>query len=77
MAAPLSTDSMKRCLRALATAGFLFASTVAALAQAPAYPTRPVTLVVGFAPGGSADILARLFAQKLAASLGQQVIVDN
>ena len=46
-------------------------------AQAQTYPDRPVRLVVGFPPGGAADILGRIAAQHLAAGLGQQVVVDN
>jgi tripartite-type tricarboxylate transporter receptor subunit TctC len=47
-----------------------------ALAQG-SYPTRPVTMVVGFAPGGGTDAVARIIAKNLSDSLGQQVLVDN
>ena len=43
----------------------------------PAYPGKSVRLVVGFAPGGGTDILARLIAQKLTVAFGEQVVVDN
>jgi tripartite-type tricarboxylate transporter receptor subunit TctC len=41
------------------------------------YPTKPIRLLVGYAPGGSIDTTARIFAPKLSAELGQQVIVEN
>ncbi len=50
---------------------------LAAHAQPADWPQKPISLVVGFAPGGSADILARDVAQKLSVSLGKQVVVEN
>lgn len=48
-----------------------------ALAQADKYPTRPIRMLVPFAPGGGTDITARLIAASATAAFGQQVIVDN
>jgi tripartite-type tricarboxylate transporter receptor subunit TctC len=57
---------------------FLFVADIApAHAQAPAYPAKPVRVIVGFAPGGATDIVARQFAQKLSESLGRSFVVEN
>src|SRR5262245_4881528 len=46
-------------------------------AWAQAYPTRPVRIIVGFAPGGGVDITARLIAQWLSERLGHQFVIEN
>src|SRR5580765_2678415 len=46
-------------------------------AGADDYPTRPITLIVPFPPGGSTTVMARNVADKMSAALGQQIVVDN
>jgi len=57
----------------LAAAALAVAGTVGG----QSFPSRPVTLTVGFAPGGGTDTAARIIAQKLSENLGQSVVVDN
>ena len=60
------------------SATFFAAISVASLAQGPvAWPTKPVTIVVPFAPGGGTDIGSRIVAQKLSQLWGQSVVIDN
>src|SRR5215207_8934334 len=49
----------------------------AAAAQAQTYPSRPITLVVPFPPGGSTDAAARIMAERMRATLGQSVVIEN
>lgn len=67
---------MKTTLAALATVTLSFSAACPAMA-AESYPTKPVRMVVGFAPGGAPDIIGRLVGAKLGERLGQQIVVDN
>jgi len=62
-------------LRALLGAALLTLALPAT--QAQEYPSKPLTLVVGYPPGGSADAIARLLGQQLSSQIGQSVIIDN
>jgi tripartite-type tricarboxylate transporter receptor subunit TctC len=58
-------------------AGGVALPTLSLIAAAQAYPSRPVRLIVGFPPGGPADIVARLIGQWLSQRLGQQFVIEN
>jgi len=61
--------------RGFVVGGALGIATTPALAQA--YPTKPIRIIVTFAPGGPADVMARVVGQRMSAILGQQLFVEN
>ena len=81
--------SQARILEICRTCGFIFITTAlltvnapllaqtASTGSGPAYPVKPIRLVVPFTPGGSTDIVARIIGQKLDEAWNQQVIIDN
>ena len=74
----VNRNTLRCCLPAAGLAILCFAVTVApAQAASPAFPVKPVRIIVGNSPGGANDVLARLIGQKLTEAWGQQVIIDN
>src|ERR1700688_2234686 len=58
-------------------AGAAALPAVSRIAWAQTYPTRPITIVIAYPPGGSTDVLARVLRESLRTSLGQSVIIEN
>ena len=75
---PSHANARRRVLQGTAAllAGALATPAALAQSQAQAWPTKPVKIIVGFPAGGPLDAHARLLADKLAAQLGQPVIID-
>ena len=68
-------NALRRALRLAGALAVLLAGDVSAKAQQ--WPTRPVSLVVPFVPGGATDVLGRIYSERLGAALGQPVLIDN
>ena len=66
---------MIRSVKLLLALAVLFATC--GIASAQPYPSAPVRLIVGYAPGGTPDVIARAIGQRLSQALGQQFVVDN
>jgi tripartite-type tricarboxylate transporter receptor subunit TctC len=58
-------------------AGAAALPAVSRIARAQAYPTRPITMIVPFAPGGGTDVAARIVGEHMARTLGQQIVIQN
>ena len=73
-----STSSATRRSLVLATSAALLAlASTATFAQGPAYPHKPITMIVPFPPGGPTDLIARVLARKLGEQMHQSILVDN
>src|SRR5215212_5379955 len=68
---------MSFCYRKIALTPFLLVVLLAGTAHAQGWPAKPIRFIVSFPPGGSADLIARSIAPRMAEKLGQQVVVEN
>ena len=68
---------MKSLVRALGALVVITASASSASAQTQGWPNRPIRMVVPYTPGGYTDMMARLVSEKVAASLGQSIVIEN
>ena len=68
---------MKSLVRALGALVVISASASSASAQTQGWPNRPIRMVVPYTPGGYTDMMARLVSEKVAASLGQSIVIEN
>ena len=70
-------EKQHRWLAATLMALAAIVPATSASAQADAFPSKPIRLIVPFPPGGGADLTARTLAQKMGESMGQPIVVDN
>jgi tripartite-type tricarboxylate transporter receptor subunit TctC len=74
---PLATSRRITFMQWSVAADALVAFAVSAHAEQVAYPTKSIRMLVGFPPGGGADVVARSLAPRMSETLGQQIVVDN
>lgn len=73
----MTTQPLRRALLGLAAAGALYGPTASWPASDPAYPVKPITIIVPFPAGGGTDVIFRSVQLRLQAALGVSVIIDN
>src|SRR5471032_2099930 len=66
-----------RALSLAITLCTLLATVIPGVAFAQTYPTKPITLIVPFAPGGATDAISRIIQDSMSQSLGQQIVIEN
>src|SRR5690349_17346931 len=73
-----NTNNVEERFVKLLKYGAVFGLALAAgVVQAQKYPSKPIRMIVGYAPGGGSDIMARLISPQITEALGQQVVVEN